>query len=91
MLLIQTLDLTFFFFLRNNGVHVPEARFVCHVTRDVFLNCMTVSVATELSVSCSPVSIFICIFSTDVKVQLCFSQWYLKTIVLNSNSCEDVS
>lgn len=64
---------------------------MCRVTQNVFLNCMTVPVATELSVSCLPVSIFICISSTDVKVQLCFCQWYLKTIVLNFNSCEDVS
>lgn len=42
-----------------------------------------------LSVVCQLAYIYIS--STDVKVQLCFSQWYLKTIVLNSNSCEDVS
>lgn len=36
-------------------------------------------------------SLFICIFSTDVKVQLCFPPWHLKTIVLKSNGCEDVS
>ena len=64
---------------------------MCQVKQNVFLKCMTVPVATELSVSCLRVSIFICISSTDVKVQLCVFQWYLKTIVLNSNSCEDVS
>ena len=46
---------------------------MCQVTQNVFLKCMTVPVATELSVSCLRVSIFICISSTDVKVQLCFS------------------
>lgn len=59
---------------------------MCQVTQGI-----TVQVTTELSVSCLPVSIFICVFSTDCKVQLCFSRWYQKIIVLNSNSCEDVS
>ena len=45
----------------------------------------------RVSVSCLPVSIFICVFSTDVRYNCVFPRWYRKTAVLNSNSCEDVS
>lgn len=55
---VLLIDSRFGFFLKKNGVHVLEATDLCQVTQNVF-NCMTVPVATELSVSCLPVSIFI--------------------------------
>lgn len=51
---------------------------------NISLNCMTVSTAPEVSVGRI---LFICLFPTDVKVQLCFPPWYLKTRILNTEMC----
>lgn len=52
VLLTDTLETAFFFFFLI-GVHVPEMTNVCvWVHGDVFLNCMTVQTAADLSVVC---------------------------------------
>lgn len=71
----------FFFFFFNNGVHVQEmTNLYVRLYKDVFLNCMTIQMATELSVAIYHHHIYLYFLnsfgqtSTDVKVQLCFSR-----------------
>lgn len=80
------------FLLLNSGVHVQVTNLSVRLYEDIFLNCMTVQMATELSVVGHLVASYLFVFFDRycIKVQLCFSHWYLKTSVLQWTSCKDV-
>ena len=64
---------------------------VHRLQKDIFLKSRTVKMANELLVVYHLLHHIYLYFLKDVKVQLYFSKWYVKTIVLRSNSCKDIT
>lgn len=80
-------------FLLSSGVHVQVTSSYVRLYGDLLLNRMTVQMATELSVAGHLLASYLFVFFHRycIKVQLCFSQWYQKTSILQWTSCKDVS
>lgn len=92
MLPTETLFLACFVFVSETMVCMYGGdKFVCPMIRGHIPELHDWSQGSRVASRVPFVSfIFIRIFS-DVKVQLCFSPWYLKTRVLKANTCKDVS